>query len=95
VWQVNFNLSRQPFEPNIRARNLLNLALSSTAFKRLPRFVFTLSVSVVGFRRHEKRLKEVPVNLKGAVTSIRDAQSKLVAEKIYLAQSMELIHLTG
>ncbi|CAE6415360.1 unnamed protein product [Rhizoctonia solani] len=74
----------QSFEPSIRgARNLLDLALNSTAPTGSPRFVFTSSIAVAGgFTRSGTYLKEVPVSLEGAATSIGYAQSKLVTEKL-------------
>ncbi|KAH7318806.1 hypothetical protein B0J17DRAFT_724242 [Rhizoctonia solani] len=77
------NSDLQSFEPNIcGTRHLLDLAFSSTASTGLPRFVFTSSITVAGFTSPGRRLKEVPVALEEAATSIGYGQSKLVSEKL-------------
>ncbi|KAH7318802.1 hypothetical protein B0J17DRAFT_633963 [Rhizoctonia solani] len=71
------------FEPNIHGTgNLLNLAFRSTAPTGSPRFIFASSISIAGFAGHGRRLREVPVALEDAATSIGYGQSKLVAEKL-------------
>ncbi|KAG9126234.1 hypothetical protein FRC07_004314 [Ceratobasidium sp. 392] len=83
AWQVNFNLALQSFEPSIKgARNLLDLAFSSTASSGPPRFLFTSSISAAGFGKPGAHLNEVYVNPEDAANGIGYGQSKFVTEKI-------------
>ncbi|KAG8784498.1 hypothetical protein FRC12_018624 [Ceratobasidium sp. 428] len=83
AWQVNFNLALQSFEPSIKgARNLLDLAFSSTAPSGLPRFLFTSSISAAGFGKPGAHLKEGYVKAEDAANGIGYGQSKFVTEKI-------------
>lgn len=85
AWQVNFNLSLQSFEPNIRGtRNLLDLAFDTASAPRYPRFLFTSSVSVAGFGGRDVPLLEDYIRPGDSVEGnlIGYAQSKLVAEQL-------------
>ncbi|CAE7151180.1 unnamed protein product [Rhizoctonia solani] len=83
AWQVNFNLTLQSFEPNIRGtRNLLDLALDSTASSGLPRFAFASSISAAGTSGLGGQLEEISICPEDAMPTLGYGQSKLVAEKL-------------
>ncbi|CAE6483214.1 unnamed protein product, partial [Rhizoctonia solani] len=59
------------FEPNIRGtRNLLDLALTSTAPTGLPRFAFASSISVAGVSGLGEQLEEVSVRPEDATLAM-------------------------
>ncbi|KAG8708012.1 hypothetical protein FRC09_001485 [Ceratobasidium sp. 395] len=83
AWQVNFNLTLPSFAPSLQGvQNLLKLSFSSTAPTGAPRFIFTSSISVLGFDSSDEPLKEEYISLEHGGKNIGYGRSKLVAEKL-------------
>ncbi|PSR76147.1 hypothetical protein PHLCEN_2v8645 [Hermanssonia centrifuga] len=81
AWPVNFNLSLQFFDQNVRSlRNLIDLALSSHHASP-PRLIFISSVGVLRHACPSLPVKEGPVDPEIAVGS-GYSESKWVAEKL-------------
>ncbi|KAF8311712.1 acetyl-CoA synthetase-like protein [Clavulina sp. PMI_390] len=81
AWRLDFNLTLQSFEPQIRGtRNLVALALSSTNAASL-RFIFTSSVSVLQNWPNTSALEE-PIKNPTVSVGTGYGESKYVAEKI-------------
>ncbi|KAG8735152.1 hypothetical protein FRC10_010948 [Ceratobasidium sp. 414] len=83
AWKVNFNLTLQSFEPNIKgARNLLDLAFGSAAPTGTPRFLFTSSIAVAGIGKYDTGLKERYLEPEEVADGIGYGQGKFVVEKL-------------
>ncbi|KAF8597333.1 hypothetical protein BDV93DRAFT_562443 [Ceratobasidium sp. AG-I] len=73
-------LYERDFEPNIRgSRNLLDLAFSSS---KPPRFLFSSSITVAGFGKPSRPLKDGYLEPEDVLNGLGYGQSKFVAEML-------------